>query len=119
MAATAKRLLALRGQTVTLTKIVPGAYDPATQRPAAPQTTEQLVSGVATQYNVREIDGVLIRADDMRLIISPLKTDGTAVLPPEPTHTYELANGDVWNVVAVNPINPAGTPVAYIVQGRR
>lgn len=119
MALTAADLLTEFGQTVTLTHVVSGSYDPATGTTGADTTTTQTVTGVEEAYSARSIDGTLILMGDKKFHLAPLNTSGTAITPPVAEDKLTLADGMVWTIKAVEPVSPAGTPVLFTMQIRR
>jgi hypothetical protein len=98
------------GQTITYTRTADGAYTPGTA-PTQTDTTYDM-NTVVDNYALREVDGELIQAGDMRAIG---QAGGTA---PEVGDTATI-NGDVWRIVNILPINPAGLVLAYEFQLRR
>jgi hypothetical protein len=111
-AATADRLIQKFGTSVSITRSVPGAYDPATGAPAAPTVTSQTVRAVVLDFPQRYIDGTLIRVGDRRALVSAVGS------------TAPLA-GDVFTwksqslvVVTVKELGPAGLAVLYTLQVR-
>ena len=68
--------------------------------------------GVLSKYKREEIDGKTIEIGDAKLICNNVDTE------PEPEWTVSV-NGDTWRVMAVMPINPAGTNIVYICQIRK
>lgn len=119
MAATSADLIAQFGQAVTVTRSVPGSYDPATGGVGSPTVTTQDCLAVEDAYRAREIDGTLIRAGDKRLMLSPAVVTGAAVTAPETTDTVTFADGSVWAIKAVEPLSPGGTALLYTLQLRR
>jgi hypothetical protein len=61
---------------------------------------------------VRDEPGSLIASGDKQLLLTPLKSDGTALDAPKVGDRATLASGVVYTVTAVAPLSPAGT-VAY------
>ncbi|MGY2048908.1 hypothetical protein [Methylobacterium sp. JK268] len=66
-------------------------------------------------YDERDRDGTLIRQQDRRALIA---AGGLAI---EPTDADQLrdASGDVYAIVTIKPLAPAGMVVMYDVQVRR
>lgn len=120
--ATAARQLAPRssggkGMPIALTLDEEGEYDPATQSAPITSTVHQ-GSGLRDSYAIRDIDGTLIRADDVRFIVSPVLLDGTDA--PNLTTAYKLTAGGVtYSIVNVKPWDYAGLVVGFEVQARR
>lgn len=105
--ATASRLIAAKGQPMTLHRRASQAYDPAT-------------GSVSVSESQHTINGVVVpisRADDnafdpqtvvqgrARIIIA----DATDIEPQDgDTVTFD---GFTWNVIGSTPVNPAGTAI--------
>ncbi len=77
MQATANKLLKGKGQKVTLTRQVSGAYDPVIGQ-ATVTTTIQAGTGAIFDYADQNIDGVLILSGDKQLLLSAVNSTGTA-----------------------------------------
>lgn len=110
---TANKLIKDKGQSITLTHVTPGTYNPATGG-VTNTTSTQAVYGAIIEWETRHIDGNLIKATDKRLLISPFKTDGTALTAPVLGDTVTDAAGVVYTLV--NPLKttaPAGTTVLF------
>jgi hypothetical protein len=109
-AATALRMLTSYGQSVTLTRSVPGAYNTATGATATATVTTTTGKGVLLDYAQRDMDGTLIREGDQRcyasLSVVPLSGDTLT------------AGGVVFEVVASRTLAPAGTAVLHDMQLR-
>jgi len=113
MQKTANRMLVGKGQTVTITHVVPGVYDPATGL-VTNTTTVQTGTGAIMDWNARQIDGSLIKIGDRQLLLSPLNTAGAALMAPALGDTVTDAAGVVYTLVApLKVLSPAGTVVLY------
>lgn len=113
MQKTANKLLLGKGQTVTITHVVPGVYDPATGGVTNTETT-QTGTGAVIEWDARQIDGTLVRVGDRRLLLSPLNTAGAALTAPVLGDTVTDAAGVVYTLVApLKTVSPAGTAVLY------
>lgn len=112
-AATALRLLTYFGAPVTISRETVGTYDP--QQGRAPKSTSswtaKAVRGDA--YTLQEIDGTLIQAGDLRLLVS---AEAGRDLQTGDLITVE---SDVWRVVKPNPMRPATVTVMYVAQLRK
>ena len=110
MAATALELLAEFGAPVTLRRVTPGAYDPATSS-ASSTITDLPTTGLVRDYKASLIDGTRILVGDKECVLSneqaPKLTDKLPV------------DGVDWSIVDIKEINPAGTVVCYFVQVRK
>jgi len=119
MAETAQALIAEFGQVVTLTESIPGAYDTALSKPAAPDVTTQTAVGVVREYSCHRIDGTLIQAGDLLLITGPKTTADAALTEPTVESGVTLADQTVWTVKRVETVKPAGVVLAYRLQLRQ
>lgn len=116
--ATAQRLLAKWGAAAVLTRTVPGAYDPATGTTSAATVTTYTGVAFRESYALRDIDGTLVKRGDVRLILAPECTDGTAMVQPA-TDTDTIAfNGTTYTVVGADPLKPADESVLFYAQCR-
>lgn len=98
------------GQVVTLTYTVTGAYDPSTGAPAI-TTVTQTTSGIERKYSAYRIDGTNILTGDTRFMVSPVKTNGEALVLPDALPegaTLTLASGAVKAVKSVEKEQPSG-----------
>jgi hypothetical protein len=108
-AATATRLLQRFGASATLKRQTTGAYDPATG--TTPVTVAEIATTAAVfAYDQKYIDGTLVLQGDQRAYMTP------GVMPKQ--GDVLAWQGRDWQVVAVKPIAPAGTPVVYEAQLR-
>jgi hypothetical protein len=109
-AATIVKTLKAKGQALTLTRVSPGTVDPVAGSIGTPVTQTWTVYGIETAPSVKDVmsmtQGTLIQSGDRLAIIS---ADQTAPLPGDSL----TIGGVVWNVVAVNAVNPAGTAYIY------
>ncbi len=110
LAAVATRLLTDRGQQVTFTRAVDGAFDPATgiTTPGTPTTITGY--GASFDYNRSEIDGTLIKRGDIRFIFE-------AAGRPKEGDTVVI-DSETYRVMAPSIVSPAGVDVYYEVQLR-
>lgn len=120
--ATAARLLAAitsggKGQAVTLKTRTLGARNATTGTRTMAEAT-QTGAGVEKFYRAREIDGTQIRAGDRQFMLSGLNAAG-AVLSPGPAPSDLLTVGGIdYQIINVDAVQPAGTPVYFILQLR-
>lgn len=108
-----------KGQTVTLTSYGEDTFDPETETtiPGAPGVQEG--SGVEEAYSAFTVGSGLVQAGDVKFLLSPLNTDGTAItVPVAGRDTLTKADGD-WAIVKVDMLAPAGTAVMFTLQLRR
>lgn len=113
----APRSLGGKGLEMTLRRTTTGAYDPATGG-ASVTTADYTGSAFRDSYSRAEIDGTLIRADDTKLLLSPIQLDGTDL--PEPAAQDKIIfDGSEYSIVTVRPWNYAGLAVGFEVQARK
>lgn len=117
MQKTANKLLLGKGQTVTITHVVPGTYDPETGL-VTNTTTTQTGTGAIMDYNTQNTGiftapGSLVQVGDKQLLLSPLNTAGTVLTAPDVDDTVTDAAGKVWTIKQVKALSPAGTTVLY------
>ncbi|WP_168072796.1 hypothetical protein [Caulobacter sp. SSI4214] len=110
-----------KGQVVTLTYTLPGAFDEATQTQGQAQTVVQQCSGVEKGIDVRRIDGKSILEGDSEFVLSPVTTTGADltlpnVLPPRSTLTF--ADGRVVSAIRCQPKKPSGLLISATLQLR-
>lgn len=110
-AATALRLLTKFGQTVTLRVSGAAVYDPTTQT-STPTLTDYSRIGAVFDYGTQTAgemlqNGTTALAADRQLYMSA----GT-IRPPVSAHVI-FTSGEIWTIVNVKSIDPAGIPVMY------
>jgi hypothetical protein len=111
-AQTAIRLLARYGEALTVTFTDWAEYDPITGQ-ANGTTTENTVNafGYTSDYQVKEIDGTVIEAGDMKLIlqlISPVPVEGCLV----------TVDGEVYRIMTIKKVRLSGSNIIFICQIR-
>lgn len=111
LAADAHELIKEFGQTMTLKRLTPGAYDPATGTVSNTTTTET-ATGVELEYTSREIDGTMVLRGDKKLILST-----TGIGAPKVDDTVTIGT-TVYTLKNVQPLSPGGTVVIYTCQAR-
>lgn len=110
---TAGALLRDKGRAMTLHKRTPGTYDPTTGS-AAVTEADHACTGAEFDFAALLIDGTSIQRGDKKVVLS---AQGLSVEPDDGDH---ITSGSTRRqIVAVKPIAPDGTPVAYILQVRR
>ena len=117
--ATANRLLKGKGQSLTLTKVTAGTYNPATGGFTGEGTSTQTAYGAVFDYGAKQIDGTLIKAGDKQLLLSAFKTDGSALMAPVLGDTVSIGGVTYTLVEPLKEVNPAGTVVMYEVNLRK
>lgn len=121
IAATARRLIAQAGQTVTLKSQVTGDYDPA-QGKAPVTNQDQAAVCVILNYKLKDAgqkqkDGTLILGADKKLLMSAATAAGFS---PEPAVNDKLQAGSTtYTILNIKDLAPAGTPVLYECQVRK
>lgn len=109
MATTALRLLARFGASATVASKSSGAYNASTGVSTV-TSTNNTTTAVVLDYAAKYIDGTLILQGDKRAILA-------STVAPKQGDTLTFS-GETYRFVAVTPIAPAGTPVAYDCQVR-
>ena len=100
------------GAPVTLTRITPGAYDPATGTVSG-GTVGYSCAGAVMNYASRDIDGTLVQRGDVRVLLAP-----DAAFEPKPGDKVTLADTTVLTVINSRATKPAGMAVLFEVQCR-
>lgn len=118
MAATALRLIAQFGQSVTLRDTTQGEYDPITGGTTPGTTTEQVGSCILQDYSLQESGAANLAGSDIRQNDKKILIAAKGLTPPT-LSTRIIADGHEWTAVSIKEINPAGTPLVYEIQGRR
>lgn len=108
-AETADRLIAAKGQTVTLTRRASGAYNPATGS-AAISTTTQTGKGVILPLSagLKHMTGSNIPSGAVQCLLSAI-----GITAPKVDDTLTDATGQAWAIIEVSALEPAGSPVMY------
>lgn len=107
--ATTTRLLERFGQAATLRQVTGTGGDP--WEPTT-TTTDVTVTVAILDYSAEEVDGTVIRKSDRRVY---MVADGSTV--PAPDDALVIA-GKTFQVVSVEPLDPAGTAVYFELQAR-
>jgi hypothetical protein len=112
LAETVVDLLRRYGAAVTLPRTTGGSIDPVTGVVVAGTAANKTSRGVVTVYKIEEIDGSLVQAGDRKLLLD-------ASEKPLMTDKPQMCGESLGEVVSITELNPAGVPVAYIVQVRK
>lgn len=104
IATLADSILLEYGQSVTLTKITEGEYDPATGAASITETT-QTGNGVLMDYGQSIIDGEMIQLGDKQLLLSSV-----GITPPEIGDLVTIGSKK-RTITQIKDYNPAGTSV--------
>jgi len=111
IAATAKVLLQMYGQTITLVRKTGASINPVTGVEVAGTDASVTTTGLLGKFPDKLIDGTRILSSDRRLILS---NEQTPVMSDKVT-----VNGYDWTIIDIETVSPAGTDVIYICQVRR
>ena len=110
--------LKAKGQAMTLTHAVAGVYDPVTGSMAGATTTTSTVYGITTNYSsitrlasANKPDSLILAGDKQAII------DAVSVVPV-PGDTLTIA-GEVWKIIAVDSVAPAGVAMLFKCQVRK
>ena len=115
--ALASRLIQQNGAALTLAVKTAGAYDPDSGT-IGETVTNYSGYAIRTNYDANEVDGTLVRQDDVKLIVSPVKTDESDMVQPKPSDAMTF-DGMVYQVISVKPWNYAGIACGFEVQARK
>ena len=110
---TADRLIGDKGQALTITRRTAGAYDPATGTSAITETTQSGHGAILPLSPFRKSLDSIIAIGDQQLLLSALNAAGTALTAPKVDDTVTDANGNVWTIIAIEPLSPAGLAIIY------
>lgn len=113
LATTASKLLASNGEAVTLT-FPPStpAFDPITGAPQTPSASEVVTgNGYPSAYKKSEIDGEVIKAGDIKLILEKVSRR------PEVNATATV-DSKTYRIQDVQLVRKSGADIIYICQLR-
>lgn len=114
----ANRLISDKGQTVTFTQVTEGIYDVNTSSVTNTETNYS-VKAVLLPYKLQAIaSSDLIQQGDMRLLVSPKQVSGSVMVVANPQDKVTV-NNELWVIVNVKPLYPAGELVFQEWQIRR
>ena len=74
--------------------------------------TDTVLNAVVSQFNKGEVDGTLVLATDVKVV-----ADAVKAIAKEDADQI-LIGGKAHRIIDIKEINPAGTPLAYIIQAR-
>lgn len=107
-----------KGLELTLRRTVAGEYDPVTGATTPDVVTNYDGSGLRENYRTQDVDGSLIKAGDVRFMVSPVLINGNDT--PEPLTTdLIIFDGDTYTVQAVEPGDYAGLACFFYAQARK
>ncbi len=113
MAATTTQLISEFGQDVIISTIqVEKKVDPVSGEVILPEVRKDYtVKGIMKKYPENLIDGSRIMYSDRQLMLE------ASVIEPQMTDKITI-DGQLWPIMEIQSINPAGTPLLYIVHVR-
>lgn len=112
LALTASRLLADKGEPVTITFLGEASTDPVTGEPQTPSANTTFSAfGYPSKYMKKDVDGANIQAGDVRLVLELIDQR------PE-VGCLATVDSQTYRVMDVNPIRQSGADVIYICQLR-
>lgn len=121
--ATARRLIAADGRSITLRKDVTTPSDPT--RPWKEETTQTFSThntvGVFTNFDTRDLEA---RVDQFsRLVLTPIQTGSSLLwvpaddVPFDVTTDTQVIDGDrVWEIIQVRLEQPGNLPIVYALE---
>lgn len=120
LAELAAGLLLEFGQTVTLSRTVPGSYDPVTGTTTGDVEQAQTARAALLDYSLQEsgakfADGSMIRTGDKKCLI---EAHGLAWAPDETTILTD-ATGVAWQLERIQTVAPSGAAVLHKANGTR
>lgn len=115
---TANRMIAAKGQAVTLTRRASGSYDPATGTAAITTSTQTGKGVILPLAGYRKAQGNIVAGDET-LLLSGLNSAGAALTAPHVDDEVTDAGGNVFSLVAIDPLHPAGLDILYDCVVRR
>jgi hypothetical protein len=110
-----------KGQVVTLSFVIPGAYDDDTQAVGDDTTVTQECSGVEKSIKAERVDGTSIQRGDSEFVLSPVTTAGVDLnlpssLPAQAILTF--SDGRKPSVVFIDAKKPSGLLISATLQLR-
>lgn len=112
LAATTRRQITEKGRAIIL-RSPNASFDPATGI-MSESVADIETFGLFTTFDESQIDGTLVRRDDRLVLIA---AEGLAQVPSAEQQVID--NGEVWQVVAANGVDPGSQPLLYRLQIRR
>jgi hypothetical protein len=114
MAAKARRILAAKGTTVTIRRIVAGTYDPTTGSVAGGSTLTQTTPAVILPASVNRDEAfaqqAMVRSKRRRLLLG---VPDPLVFDPMPGDEVQF-EGRWWTIPGLSPLRPdGGTTILY------
>lgn len=117
--ALAKRLIAKKGQQVTLRGFTAGALPDANQPWRAGQNAavNSTVVAVFLDYEQKYIDGEVIQMGDQQVFMPATDTSDVAVTPE--LEGLIIRGSETWKIKAIRPLRPGSQLVMYELQVRQ
>lgn len=119
---TAGPLIEKYGMALTLVRVTPGTYDPATGGVSGATTTTFAGFGVVDEFKVNEIISAQIRSTDKKLLLSAKGLNTVPQIGDQFTlsdGTYYIPEGSGSGYNPIQPLAPGGIAVMYTIQLRR
>jgi len=120
LAATASRLLATKGQAVTLTRTADKTYDPTTGATAGTPATE-VGRGALLNYSdagraTASSDGSMAPKGRMKLVLATAGISKAPSIGDQVALLDETGTSKTWSILDCDTLAPAGVAVVYICQ---
>ena len=112
---TANSLIDTYGQSITFTRDAKGTFVPGTGVTETPTTYTADV--MSHPYSLSEINDTTIKTGDMQAFVTDPLDGALAAVVPAIDDTCPI-DGTTWRVMSVQPINPGGTVVMYVLSLR-
>lgn len=116
MARTAQRLIDRFGIDEQIKGFVDTPNIDNPNRPGDRIFYDQTLPAVFLKIDEKFIDGTLIQAGDMKVLISPIGTN----FDPQMTGTITRnSENELWSIVNIKALNPGGIKLLYTMQVRK
>jgi len=103
---------------MTLTRVSAGTYDPVAGTTTGSTSTAYTVYGITTNYNSQTRLTSQMRPDSLILAGDKLAIIDAVSVVPVPGDTLTIA-GEVWKIIAVDSVAPAGVSYLFKCQARK
>ncbi len=111
----AKDAIAAAGGLFTLRIFSPEDNSTKAWRPGTSTYTDMVdLIGVFLHYDQKHVDGTNIQSGDQKILLS---ASGLALSPN--LNAQAIRDNEIWSIVKIRELNPAGTPIIYILQVRK
>lgn len=110
-----------KGQRVTLSYVIPGAYDENTQTVGDDTPVTKECSGVEKAIRAERVDGKAILQGDSEFVLSPVTVSGADLALPDTLPAQAIltfADGRKLAVVRMEPKRPSGLLISVTLQLR-